>query len=71
MKDHSFFLVARLPPFFLVNDIEDSYKRLYIQLKNLRGFGGMRLKIQTGPKVDWAEVMIEDNMYDKLLIFIS
>jgi hypothetical protein len=40
MKDHSFFLVARLLPFFLVNDIEDSYKRLYIQLKNLRGFGG-------------------------------
>jgi hypothetical protein len=41
MKDHSFFLVARFLPFFLVNDIEDSYKRLYIQLKNLRGFGGM------------------------------
>jgi hypothetical protein len=42
MKDHSFFLVARLLPFFLVNDIEDSYKRLYIQLKNLSGFGGTK-----------------------------
>jgi hypothetical protein len=31
----------------------------------------MQLKIQSNPKVEWAEVMIEDNIYDKLLIFIS
>jgi hypothetical protein len=31
----------------------------------------MLLKIQTSPNVDWTEVMIEDNIYDKLIIFIS